>query len=102
MNTDEHGFNRRKQRERRGGKSKIMKGKSWELKNLRFELSKVNVCAAGAEVNHRDAKSAEVKDRMSSLRFFASLRFNVLDERLESPDRKSTRLNSSHGYISYA
>src|SRR6266481_555963 len=37
MNTDRHRFNRRKQRERRGGKGKIM----GRIADLRFEISNV-------------------------------------------------------------
>src|SRR2546422_3810229 len=42
--------------------------------------------------------------RRSGLFFFRGglLRRLLLDERAETLDRKSTRLNSSHGYISYA
>jgi len=40
MNTDKHGFNRRKQRERRG--EKIIK----RIANLKFEISKLKICAA--------------------------------------------------------
>jgi hypothetical protein len=40
MNTDKHRFNRRKQRERRGGKGKIM----GRIADLRFETSK---CSKG-------------------------------------------------------
>src|SRR6267142_2562416 len=40
MNADKHGFNRRKQRERRG--EKIIK----RIANLKFEISKLKICAA--------------------------------------------------------
>jgi len=55
------------------------------ITELSIEISKVRVCASDMEINRRDAKSAEVEHWMSSLRSFASLRFNVLDEKLESP-----------------
>jgi hypothetical protein len=35
---------------------------------------------ACGQVNRRDAKSAEVEQRLSSLRSFASLRFDILSE----------------------
>jgi len=40
MNTDKHGFNRRKQRERRG--EKIIK----RIAALKLEISKLKICAA--------------------------------------------------------
>jgi hypothetical protein len=48
MDTDKHGFNKRKRRERRG-EGKIMRGKIMgrikNLRYLRFEISKGKICA---------------------------------------------------------
>src|SRR2546422_7937983 len=52
-----------------------------------------NVCieSIGYELPKHVVTSAEIEARLSPLY-----------DRLQLPDRKSTRLNSSHGYISYA
>src|SRR2546429_1867265 len=47
------------------------------------------------------AESAELGDNVS-LGHFAVIGENVIIAKWPNEDRKSTRLNSSHGYISYA
>src|SRR2546422_6205279 len=61
------------------------------------------------ELDQRDlGRSAEPQRRTPVSRPTAHVQPHLLepvqprDERLKQPDRKSTRLNSSHGYISYA
>src|SRR2546422_7454099 len=50
----------------------------------------------------RSHRQAQVESIGRSVRHRDVRRMDVVDDRLTSRDRKSTRLNSSHGYISYA